>query len=64
MIVSSRVSIKIPRVNTNITVSDTFIFLVLLLYGGEAGIFLAAAEGLFSGLRSSKKPRPSCSTPL
>jgi len=56
ILVSSRVSIKIPRVNTSITVSDTFIFLTLLLYGGEAGIFLAAAEGLFSGLRISKKP--------
>ncbi len=56
ILVSSRVAIKIPRVNTNITVSDTFIFLTLLLYGGEAGIFLAAAEGLFSGLRISKKP--------
>jgi diguanylate cyclase (GGDEF)-like protein len=55
ILVSSRVAIKIPRVNTNITVSDTFIFLTLLLYGGEAGIFLAAAEGLFSGLRISKK---------
>lgn len=55
VLVSSRVAIKIPRVNTNITVSDTFIFLTLLLYGGEAGVFLAAAEGLFSGFRISKK---------
>ena len=55
ILVSSRVAIKIPRVNTNITVSDTFIFLALLLYGGEAGIFLAAAEGLFASLRISKK---------
>ena len=56
ILISSRVAIKIPRINANITVSDTFIFLTLLLYGGEAGIFLAAAEGLFSGLRISKKP--------
>src|SRR5207253_11288295 len=34
--VSSRFSIQIPRVNTNVTISDTFIFLVLLLYGGIA----------------------------
>src|SRR2546421_13061821 len=56
MLVSSRFSVQIPRVNTNITISDTFIFLVLLLYGGIAGILLAAVEGLFSGLRISKTP--------
>jgi len=56
ILVSSRFAVQIPRVNTNITVSDTFIFLVLLLYGGFAGMVLAAAEGLFSGLRISKTP--------
>src|SRR2546430_15779678 len=56
ILVSSRFAVQIPRVNTNVTVSDTFIFLVLLLYGGLAGIVLAAAEGLFSGLRISKTP--------
>jgi len=56
MVVSSRFSVQIPRVNTNITISDTFIFLVLLMYGGVAGILLAAVEGLFSGLRISKRP--------
>jgi len=34
MIVSSRFAVKVPRVNTNVTVSDTFIFLALLVYGG------------------------------
>ena len=56
MVVSSRFSVQIPRVNTNITISDTFIFLVLLLYGGVAGILVAGVEGLFSGLRISKRP--------
>ena len=56
MVVSSRFSVQIPRVNTNVTISDTFIFLVLLLYGGVAGILVAAVEGLFSGLRISKRP--------
>jgi diguanylate cyclase (GGDEF)-like protein len=54
MVVSSRFAVRIPRANTNVTVSDTFIFLALLVYGGFAGIFLAAAEGLFSGIRISK----------
>jgi diguanylate cyclase (GGDEF)-like protein len=51
IVVSSRLSVQIPRVNTNITVSDTFIFLVLLVYGGFAGILLALADGLFGALR-------------
>jgi len=54
MLVSSRFSVQIPRVNTSVTVSDTFIFLVLLLYGGLAGIMLAVVEGLCSGLHLSK----------
>jgi diguanylate cyclase (GGDEF)-like protein len=56
VVISSRVAVQIPRVNTNVTVSDTFIFLAMLLYGGEAAVLLAAAEGLSSGLRISKKP--------
>ena len=51
IVVSSRLSVKIPHVNTNVTVSDAFIFLVLLLYGGFAGLLLALADGLFGGLR-------------
>jgi diguanylate cyclase (GGDEF)-like protein len=54
VLVSSRFSVQIPRVNTSVTVSDTFIFLVLLLYGGLAGIMLAGLEGLVSGLHLSK----------
>lgn len=56
VIISSRLAVQIPRVNTNVTVSDTFIFLAILLYGGPAAILLASAEGLCSGYRISKKP--------
>lgn len=58
VIISSRISVQIPRFDTNITVSDTFIFLAIVLYGGEAGIFLAGAEGLCSGVRISKSKKP------
>lgn len=54
--ISSRFSIRIPRANTNVTVSDTFIFLIMLLYGGPAAILVAATEGLTSGIRISKTP--------
>ncbi|MEP6919852.1 MAG: bifunctional diguanylate cyclase/phosphodiesterase [bacterium] len=56
VIISSTLAIQIPRVNTNITVSDTFVFLAILLYGGPAAVLLATAEGLSSGFRISKKP--------
>ena len=55
VIVSSRISVRIPRVNTTITVSDTFIFLAILLYGADVAVLLAAVEGMCSGLRLSRK---------
>ena len=52
----SRLSIQIPRLSSHISVSDTLIFLTMLLYGGDAAILLAAAEAFFSSLTFSKKP--------
>ncbi len=50
IMLSSRMTVQIPRTNGHISVSDTLIFLTLLLYGGEAGILVAAAEGLGTSL--------------
>jgi signal transduction histidine kinase/ActR/RegA family two-component response regulator len=55
--VSSSVVIRIPLISGGITVSDTFIFLTMLLYGGEAAVLLAIADGLCASLRISRKPR-------
>jgi signal transduction histidine kinase len=49
---SSRMTIKIPQFGSWISVSDTFIFLTLLLYGAEAAILVAATEALLSSIRS------------
>jgi len=57
LIVSSRVAVKIPRFNVSVTISDTFIFLAILLYGGEAAVLLAVADGLITGARAGKKVR-------
>lgn len=57
VIVSSYASIKIPRINLNTSIADTFTFLALLLYGAEVAVLLAAVEGLSSGVRISKTPR-------
>jgi signal transduction histidine kinase/CheY-like chemotaxis protein len=51
----SRLSVQIPRLSSRISVSDTFIFLTMLLYGGEVAILLAAAEAFCSSLRFSKR---------
>ena len=53
--VSSRLTIRIPRINGHISVSDTFFFLTILMYGGEAAVLLAALEAFSSSLRFSKK---------
>ena len=48
-------TVKIPRIKTHIAVSDTFIFLTLLLYGGEIAIVLAAIEAFFTSWRFCSK---------
>jgi signal transduction histidine kinase/ActR/RegA family two-component response regulator len=55
LLVSSRFCIPIPRTTGQISFSDTFIFLTMLLYGGEVGVLLAAAE-TFSASRYGKRP--------
>lgn len=55
VIVGARITIQIPRVKGLISVSDTFVFLAILLFSREAAILLAAAEGLSSSVRFSKK---------
>ncbi|HEY8188225.1 MAG TPA: response regulator [Pyrinomonadaceae bacterium] len=57
VLLSSRLSISIPQFKSEISVSDTFIFLILMLYGCEAAIVLAATEALLSSLRFSRVPR-------
>lgn len=56
MLIGSRITIEIPRAKGHISVSDTFVFLTLLLFGGKAAVLLAATEALTSSHRFSKKP--------
>jgi signal transduction histidine kinase/CheY-like chemotaxis protein len=53
--ISSRLSVQIPRFTSHISVSDTFIFLTILLYDGETAVLLAAVEALLSSMRFSKR---------
>src|SRR3989440_1236282 len=57
ILIGPRLSIPIPRVKAHISVSDTFIFLSLLLFGGEAAILLAPAEAVCASARIGRQPR-------
>jgi diguanylate cyclase (GGDEF)-like protein len=56
-VIGSRIAIRIPQINLNITVDDTFVFIALLLYGGEAAVLIGALTGVCSALRISRKAR-------
>ena len=55
-IITSNIAVPLPGVNGRITVSETFIFLSMLLYGGESAILLAAIDGFCSSRLISRKP--------
>ena len=55
VLVGSQITIKIPGGRGQIAVSDTFIFLAILLFGVEAAVVLAAVEAFCATLRFSKK---------
>ena len=54
-LVASQISIKIPRFNGQITVSDTFIFLALLIWGAPAAVLTAVADSIASTSKVSRK---------
>ena len=57
ILIGPRLSIQIPRVKAHISVSDTFVFLTILLSGGEVAILLATAEAACASVRIGKKNR-------
>jgi len=57
LLLASRISVPIPRFSSQISVSDTFVFLILLLYGGAAAVIVGSVEAFLSSLRFSRKHR-------
>jgi len=57
ILIGPRLSIRIPQVKAHISVSDTFVFLTILLFGGEVAILLATAEAACASVRIGKKNR-------
>ena len=56
-VLGSRIAIRIPQISGNITLEDTFVFIALLFYGGEAAVMIGALAGICSVLRISRKVR-------
>ena len=56
-VIGSRIAIRIPKINLNITVDDTFVFIALLHYGVERAVMIGALAGICSALRISRKAR-------
>ena len=57
LLIGSRITVKIPRLSSHVSVSDTFVLLAILLCGGEAAVVLAALDGFSSTLRLSRRPQ-------
>ena len=56
-VLGSRIAVRIPQISGNITLEDTFVFIALLLYGGESAVMIGALAGICSVLRISRKVR-------
>ena len=56
LLLTSRITIPLPRYSCQISVSDTFVFLVLLLYGSAAAVVVGALEAFLSSLYFSRRP--------
>ena len=55
LLLTSKITIPLPRLSSQISVSDTFVFLVLLLYGAAAAVIVAAFEAFLSSLHFSRR---------
>ncbi|MDQ1524065.1 MAG: hypothetical protein QOE47_1989, partial [Pyrinomonadaceae bacterium] len=53
--IGTRITIKIPHVRGQVSLSDTFVFLAMLLFAGEGSVILAAVAALCASLRFSRE---------
>ena len=53
--IGTRITIKIPHVQGQVALSDTFVLLAMLLFPGEGAVILAAVAALCASLRFSKE---------
>jgi signal transduction histidine kinase/ActR/RegA family two-component response regulator len=55
LLLTSKITIPLPRLSSQISVSDTFVFLVLLICGAPAAVIVAAVEAFLSSLHFSRR---------
>jgi len=56
VLIGSRIVVRIPGIPSYFSMSETLVFLVMFLFGGDAAIVLAAATESSASLNFSKKP--------
>ncbi len=56
-VITGSFTVKIPGVDSRISVADTFIFTNIVLFGTAAGTVTAALDGLAGSVRFKSKPR-------
>ncbi len=56
ILIGSRITVQIPKAKGHISVSDTFVFLTMLMFGGEAAVLLAGIEAFTATIRFNKRP--------
>jgi diguanylate cyclase (GGDEF)-like protein/PAS domain S-box-containing protein len=55
ILIGSRLGVKVPRARSQVTASETFIFLAILIFNADAAILLASAEALCFSIRISRR---------
>ncbi len=56
VLIGSRIVVRIPGMPSYFSMSETLVFLVMFMFGGDAAIVLAAAAESSASLNFSKKP--------
>src|SRR5215213_1423641 len=51
VLLGSRLTMQLPGAKVHVSVSDTLVFIILLLYGGEAAVLVAAVEAFYTSFR-------------
>lgn len=57
LVFASRIVVAIPKVKGHISVSDTLIFLSILIFGGEAGVMLSTVDAIPASYKLTKRPQ-------
>ncbi|MBK8812657.1 MAG: EAL domain-containing protein [Acidobacteria bacterium] len=58
IVLTTFLQVQLPRTKIHFTISDSVIFVALLLYGGEVGIVVAAVESVYTSLNLKRKGVP------